>query len=339
MADDEALPFRAAVEAAGEAIIITSPDLDEPGPRIEYVNPAFTRMTGYTAAEVIGRSPRFLQGPGTSRAVLDRMRAELATHGTFLGEALNYRKDGTPYTVEWLINAVCDAEGRVCHWVSAQRDVTHRRRAEERHRLLLRELQHRVRNTIATVRSIARQTAIDIDNAEDYVRHLDGRLNAIARVQALVTRDPTAGVDLSLLVAEELLAHCAHEGEQAQVAGPPLRLQPRAAETIGLALHELATNSVKYGALSDGHGQVAVTWEVTGAAAGRRLRLEWIETGALAPGDLPPRKGFGTRFVERTLPYDLDGRTSLTIAPHEVRCVIELPLTERVALLDPAGPR
>ena len=146
--------FKAAVEAAGEAIVITTAELDEPGPYIEYVNPAFTRMTGYKAYEVLGRSPRFLQGPGTDRAVLDRLRVSLESGECAQDAALNYRKDGTAYTVEWLITPVRNAGGPITRCVSAQRDITDRRAAEDRQNLLVRELHHRVKNTLATVQAV-----------------------------------------------------------------------------------------------------------------------------------------------------------------------------------------
>ena len=104
-------------------------------------------------------------------------------------------------------------------------DITPLTKAEDRQRLLLAELQHRVRNTLAVVRSIARRTGETSESVEDYAMHLDGRLDALARTQALVTRDPQAGIDLEYLVAEELLAHAAHEGEQVTIAGPPIRLK------------------------------------------------------------------------------------------------------------------
>ncbi len=109
-----ALLLRAAVEAIDEAILITDAALEPPGPRIVYVNPAFTRMTGYAPEEAIGRSPRMLQGPGTDRAALDRLRAALEAKRTFQGEGVNHRQDGTPFHVEWLIAPVRQA-GRVTH--------------------------------------------------------------------------------------------------------------------------------------------------------------------------------------------------------------------------------
>jgi PAS domain S-box-containing protein len=325
--------LHAAVEAAGESVLITSPNLDEPGPTIEYANPAFLRMTGYTMEEVIGRTPRFLQGPRTDRAELDRMRLELAAHGTFRGDAINYRKDGTEYVIEWLVTAVRNGTGQVSHWVSVQRDITDRRRAEERQRFLLSELQHRVRNILAIVRSVVHRTVRTTDTVEDYMMHLDGRLNALARTQVLATRSPFVGIDLAFLVAEELLSYAAQEDEQVSIEGPDLRLQPRAAETLGLAIHELATNAVKYGALSNPAGHIRVSWRIepeprTDGSA--HLLFEWTETGSQNVAAPPWRRGFGTELLERTLPFDLDAETVLTPAPDGLCWRIALPLTDRI---------
>lgn len=327
--------FRAAIEAAGEAVVITTPELDPPGPLIEYVNPAFTRMTGYAAREAIGQSPRFLQGPRTDRAVLDRMRADLAAHGSFHGEAVNYRKDGSAYVLDWRIAAIRDGTGRVSRWVAIQRDVTAQRQAEERQRFLVAELQHRVRNILAVVRSVARRTAATSQTAEDYAMHLDGRLNALARTQALATRNPFLGIDLAFLVAEELLSCAAQEGEQVNIDGPDVRLQPKAADTFGLAVHELATNAVKFGALSNPAGRIRVAWRIEGATTPERppkLRFEWAEAGLRGLGSAPQRRGFGTELLERTLPFELGAETSLAFAPDGVRCRIALPLTERIVV-------
>ncbi|MEM1042918.1 MAG: PAS domain S-box protein [Bacteroidota bacterium] len=121
-----------AVENARDSVVITDARLDEPGPEIVYANAAFTRLTGYTLAEVLGRNPRFLQGPETERAVLDRLRACLEAGESFSGETYNYRKDGTPFVMDWEIDAIRDSGGRVTHWVATQRDVTERRRAAAR---------------------------------------------------------------------------------------------------------------------------------------------------------------------------------------------------------------
>ena len=123
--------FRHAVESAYDAILITTPGLDEPEPTIEWVNDAFVAMTGWTREEIIGKSPRVLQGPRTTRELLDRLRDDLTHDGSFHGEGVNYRKDGTAYHVEWNISALRDESGAVRHWVAVQRDTTDRHRQLE----------------------------------------------------------------------------------------------------------------------------------------------------------------------------------------------------------------
>lgn len=205
-------------------------------------------------------------------------------------------------------------------------DVPAITRAEERQRLLLAELQHRVRNTLGVVRSIARRSAESSNTVEEYAAHLDGRLNAFARTQALVTRDPGGGVDLEYLVIEELLACNAREGEQMRVSGPRVRFQPKAAETFALAIHELATNALKYGGLSQSNGRVEVAWRLDERLA--ELVFEWRERGGprVAP---PPRKGFGTELLERTLVFEFKGQTTMLFDPAGLQCIINIPLSKR----------
>jgi two-component system CheB/CheR fusion protein len=205
-------------------------------------------------------------------------------------------------------------------------DVTAIARAEERQRLLLAELQHRVRNTLAVVRSIARRSAQTSTTVEEFSMHLDGRLNAFARMQALVTRDPEAGIDFEYLVVEELLAYHAREGEQLQLSGPPVALQPKPAEAIALAVHELATNAVKYGALSSPEGRIEVSWHIERGGDTPLLILDWIEKGG-PPVQAPARRGFGSELLEQTLAFELKARTTLTFEPSGLRCHISIPAT------------
>ncbi|MDA9445007.1 methyltransferase [Bradyrhizobium sp. CCBAU 51745] len=207
-------------------------------------------------------------------------------------------------------------------------DVTAITRAEERQRLLLAELQHRVRNTLGVVRSIARRSAETSSTVEEYSAHLDGRLNAFARTQALVTRDPEGGVDLEYLVVEELLAYNAREGEQMRVSGPAVRFQPKAAETFALAIHELATNALKYGALGHPLGRLEISWRIDEAADSPRLLFDWRERGG-PPVIQPTRKGFGAELLERTLAFDLKGQTTMSFNASGFQCQIAIPLSKR----------
>ncbi len=210
-------------------------------------------------------------------------------------------------------------------------DVTAVTRAEARTRMLLAELQHRVRNTLGVVRSIVRRTAVTTSSVDEFAMHLDGRLNAFGRTQALVTRDPEAGVDLGYMIADELLAYRAKEAEQVRISGPAVRLQPKAAETLGLAIHELATNALKYGALSTPSGRIEVSWSIEQEEAAN-LAFDWQEVDG-PPIDGPPqRQGFGTELLERTLAFELKAKTVLAYEPSGLHCSITIPLSERTVM-------
>ncbi|MEP0545306.1 MAG: PAS domain S-box protein [Rhodothermales bacterium] len=145
--EDRLRLLTAATENARDSILITGPEIDEPGPVIVYANSAFTRLTGYELHEVVGKTPRLLQGPDTDRTVIDRLRARLEAGETFSGETINYRKDGTPFVMSWDIAPIHGGSGEITHWVATQRDVTERRQAEER-----------LRQSEAELRSIAEAT-------------------------------------------------------------------------------------------------------------------------------------------------------------------------------------
>ena len=223
-------------------------------------------------------------------------------------------------------------DGEAVAVTGTARDITESKLAEEHQRTLLAELQHRVRNTLGVVRSIAQRTAATSDSLEDMDMHLQGRLDAFSRVQSAVTRNPDAGVDLKGLIEDELLAHAAREGEMVVVRGPDTQLLPRAAESISLAVHELATNAVKYGVLSGVAGRLSIVWETLAAdGGGKALRLVWSETLGEAGLTEPQRQGFGMELLQRRLPYELDARTSIEFRSEGLRFTLEMPLPEASA--------
>jgi two-component system CheB/CheR fusion protein len=165
--------------------------------------------------------------------------------------------------------------------------------------------------------------------------HLEGRIDAFARVQAAVTRSPAAGLDLAMLVADTLHSVGAQEGERVRhIKGPDVRLQAKAAETVALAIHELATNAVKYGALSAEQGRLAVEWSIAEAQEQPRLVLRWTETGVKLSSEKPTRRGFGTELIERILAYDLGGEARLEFTSDGLHCIISLPATGALILKD-----
>lgn len=224
-----------------------------------------------------------------------------------------------------------DRIGGVCH------DITLLKNAEDHQRLLLAELRHRVRNTLGVIRAVARRSAESSETVEELAMHLDGRIAAFARVQAAVTRDPMAGLDLETLAAETLLAASAREGDQISISGPLVQLVPKAAETIGLALHELVTNAVKYGALSRPSGHIALKWAIEGAPEPGPpvLHLQWIETGVRLSDTAPAREGFGTELLTRTLAYELDAVIDRQFDRNGVRYSIRLPATDKLLKSQP----
>ncbi|MFL6760945.1 MAG: CheR family methyltransferase [Sphingomicrobium sp.] len=197
------------------------------------------------------------------------------------------------------------------------------RESEGRLRTLLAELQHRVRNTLAVVKSITQRTAESSSSVEQMAAHLSGRLDAFARVQSAVTRNPERGIDLRGLIADELLAHAAHEGEQVSIKGPDVALRPKAAESISLAVHELTTNAVKHGALTNGGGRIAINWKLGSNGAG--LQFNWNEVMRDKSVSEPGRHGFGMELLTKILPYDLGARTKVEIASEGLRFAMVVP--------------
>jgi PAS domain S-box-containing protein len=317
--------FKAAVEAAGEAILITSAELEEPGPRIEYANPAFTRMSGYEAHEVLGRSPRLLQGPGTNRAVLDRLRASLEAGEFAQGEAVNYRKDGTTYTVEWLITPVRDAEGRITRWVSAQRDVTERKASEDRQNLLVRELHHRVKNTLATVQAVLNASLRSSLGLSEFRQSFSGRIASLAKTHALITEDRTQAVSFDHLVSAELRAYEEPGRKRVVLSGPRVLLASEMAVPVGMALHELTTNALRHGALGDPDGRLEVTWSVEDGPNGPVLHWTWNEHDG-PPVALPTREGFGSQLLDRVLTLQVGAKVDIAFDPDGLRVTIAIPL-------------
>ena len=197
-------------------------------------------------------------------------------------------------------------------------------------------VQHRMRNAIAIMRSVARRTAETSESAEQYAEHFEGRLAALARGQMLLG-DPESGVSLEEIVTEEMLAQSARARENVRIEGPPVALSFDAAGTFGLALHELTVNAVEHGAFDEDDSEIAASWTVTETGD---LRFDWLESGApVLSSDRPgfPHSGFGREVLERTLPYELDARTELTRTRDGVRCRIELPSRYLVRSGDASG--
>jgi two-component sensor histidine kinase len=199
------------------------------------------------------------------------------------------------------------------------RDTTDRRRAEEQRDLLIRELGHRVKNMLATVQSIAAQTFRNGGADPRLQQEFEARLITLSKVHSVLTRQNWEGADLHDVVWSAL--HNAADSTRFQVDGPVIRLGPQGAVAFSMAVHELCTNAIKYGALATPAGRVSVNWEVAGA----RLVWHWRESGG-PPVEAPTRKGFGSRMIERALATQLSGTAVIEYPSAGVVCTIEAPV-------------
>jgi PAS domain S-box-containing protein len=227
--------------------------------------------------------------------------------------------EGTYRTLETLARPRFAADGTFMGLTGVNTDITERERSQEQRELLLAELNHRVKNTLAVVQGLAYQTFRQTDAPAR--KAFEGRLLALARAHDLLTQSHWESTSLQQLAADTLQLAGAN-GQRVRAEGPPVSLRPHAALTISLALHELFTNTLKYGALSNDTGTVSFCWKHL--AEEGKLRIEWREQGG--PPVMPPvNKGFGSLLLERTLARDLNGSVELSFAPSGLACVIEMP--------------
>jgi two-component sensor histidine kinase len=205
-------------------------------------------------------------------------------------------------------------------------DITERKRAEEQQALLVRELHHRVKNTLATVQAIMGSTARSADTIEEFKTALIGRIGALAKTHRLLT-DEVGAVAFGDLLHNELDAFDDGSDGRITLNGPEVYLSSQLAVSLGMAVHELTTNAAKYGALAVVGGKVDVTWSVTTEATRRRLDFEWIESGGPQVAE-PKRQGFGSRLLEFVLPGQIQAKATTEYRPDGVRmhCTVPLPL-------------
>lgn len=223
------------------------------------------------------------------------------------------------------------AGGEPTHMLGIVSNIDERKQAEGHALLLMNELDHRVKNILAVVSAVISQTLKASPSPGAFAANMEGRIAAIARAHSLLTQKAGRGeASLRGLVTAELAPYDRGGSNLSiNVSGPDIALTPKSGLALALAIHELASNAAKYGALSTEGGRLTVTWEVAGAGGGRTLRLAWIEAGG--PRVRPPtRKGFGTTLIERTLSLEFDATVKREFLEGGLRCAIDLPLTEEV---------
>lgn len=251
-------------------------------------------------------------------------------NGCFNVENRIVRRDGTIHWIASRARTFFQGEGaarRPVRAVGATLDITERKRWEETQRLLIGELNHRVKNTLAMVQAIATQTLSRASSPEAFVESFNGRIHALAKAHTLLTGSQRQGADLRTLITDQLALGVAGSDRRIACSGPDVFLDSQAALHLGLVLHELGANARKHGSLSVPEGRLDVSWDVVGQGSGApMLHLSWVESGGPEVGP-PAQSGFGKLLIERGLKYSLDGEAHIDFAPAGLLCSIRLPLT------------
>ena len=319
---------RLIVEAALDAIVT----IDRSG-RITEWSPKAEAMFGWDQAEVLGRPVDETIMPERYREAhrLGLARYLASGEAKVLNQRLELtarRRDGREFPVELSITPI--HEGEALSFCAFVRDITERKWVEERQRALLDELNHRVKNTLASVQSVALLSRHTASSPDVYYENLDGRLAALASAHDLLTRGSWEGASLTDILERTLAPYGDPQQPGALVVGGPLvRLSPNAALTLHMAFHELATNAAKYGALSETGGRLDVHWRETDVPGDPTVELDWRETGGpeLRPTE---HRGFGLRMVKQGVERELEGKVEFSFAPAGLRCSICLPVSSKV---------
>jgi len=301
--------------------------------RFTYVSASCERLNGVPAEQAL-KDPSCLIDlivPEHRERVFEKQREAHRERKAFDIEfAIRHGKTGE---IRWqrIVDAPRVTPNGVTVWDGIQIDITDHKNAEEHLRLLLNELNHRVKNTLAIVQSLATQSFHKATSHDDLAaarQAFEARLFALARGHDVLTRENWEGASLEKIVREASAAYTnsPERGGVFDIEGPDLRVTPSMALSLSMALHELCTNALKYGALGAPGGRVRISWSVQPDRTGRRLLMRWQETGG-PPVAPPVHKGFGSRLIERGLARELNGNVWLTFEPTGAACTIDVPLS------------
>lgn len=308
------------MQAPGFVAVLSGPDHV-----FQMINHAYAQMVGHR--DVAGRPLREALPEIVGQGFLELLDHVYATGETYEGREslvqIQRKKGGELEDVylNFIYQPIRDDDGRIAGVFIQGHEVTDNVLAQQRQRLMIDELNHRVKNTLATVQSIAMQTARTHDDPASFAETFQSRLMALSHTHNLLTRSHWEGADLRDVLQHETLAHGPN---RVVLNGPPTPLSPAMAVSLGMVFHELATNAAKYGALAAAEGRVFVDWAIHDLR-NRRLVIHWREQGG-PPASEPERRGFGSRLIERNVRHDLAGEAKLVYASDGFSAEISIPL-------------
>lgn len=297
--------FEQAMAQTRMAICLSDPA--QPDCPIVFVNRAFLELTGYREDEVLGRNCRFLQGPGSDRAVVNKMREAITNEDVVIVELLNYRKSGEAFWNALHLGPIYHDDGTLRYIFGSQWDVTdvHAARADEKHaRTMEREISHRMKNMFAVIASIVTMTG-KLDGSEGMAARISERIRSLGRAhEAMLDISFSSGpTDPNRLFADLLAPYAPQGAGSLELSGGALPMDSNTISVLALVLHELAINAVKYGAFSVPEGRLEVSWSLQDDPAGSEqlLTLHWRESNGPRIETAPTIEGAGTGIMTRML--------------------------------------
>ena len=309
----------AIVESSFDAIV--SKDLNT---IIKSWNHGAERLFGYTADEAIGQSVTMLipdNHQDEEPRILQRIRLGERVEPF---ETTRQRKDGSLVPVSLTISPVRNATGQIVGASKIARDITSAKESEHRIRMLMREVNHRVKNQYSVILSMIRETNKRSETPKQFESQVRERIMALSRSHDLLVSADWVGATISEVLAAQ--AQPFPRGDAIDMSGPPLVLSPNAVQYLGIAFHELATNSAKYGVLSGDEGRISVTWSITGSGPSRLFHLTWVESDGPEVQNIGQGGGFGTVVLKRVAPAAVGGQGNLEYGPQGVTWSLEAPL-------------
>jgi PAS domain S-box-containing protein len=322
-------PFVVAAETSRMPMVfVDALETDNP---IIFANDSFLSLTGYDREEILAKSFNFLLVHADAET-LKRIQAEFESASSSGAEVLFHRKDGSEFWTAIFISPVRDESGSIVQYFASFVDLTEHKEDQAESKMLIEELNHRVKNTLSTVQSIVWQALRTSSDPEVIRESIESRIFALSRSHDLLAKENWKSAGLFDVVTDALEPFGVTDGraERIVITGENIRFPPSTALALAIAFNELATNAVKYGAFSNSTGSISIEWAIKPTPGENQLHLRWQEKDG-PPVTAPTHKGFGSRVIEQGLTHEIEGIVDLNYRPDGLLCTMIIPASRVTA--------